>query len=105
MSNDTVKKEFPDQKQRLAVCFGQWRGEALHPDFQRILGTFLSHFGLEGFNKFVDFVRLFSQNKPTQPPHGQNLCSQRLSVFASISLTNVKLRSYLLCGFGCVVVL
>jgi len=25
MSNDTMKSEFPDQKQRLAVCFSQWR--------------------------------------------------------------------------------
>ena len=25
MGNDTVKKDFPDQKQRSAVCFSQWR--------------------------------------------------------------------------------
>jgi len=25
MSNPTMKKEFPEQKQRLAVCFSQWR--------------------------------------------------------------------------------
>lgn len=25
MSNKTMKKEFPDNKQRVAVCFGSWR--------------------------------------------------------------------------------
>lgn len=25
MSNDTMKEEFPDNKQRLAVCFSQWK--------------------------------------------------------------------------------
>ena len=25
MSNDTMQKEFSDQKQRLAVCYSQWR--------------------------------------------------------------------------------
>lgn len=27
MSNKTMKKEFPDQKQRTAVCYDQWRKE------------------------------------------------------------------------------
>lgn len=25
MSNDRMKSEFPDPKQRVAVCFSQWR--------------------------------------------------------------------------------
>jgi len=25
MSNDTMKSEFPDTKQRVAVCYSQWR--------------------------------------------------------------------------------
>lgn len=25
MSNETMKKEYPKQKQRLAVCYSQWR--------------------------------------------------------------------------------
>ena len=25
MSNETMKKEYPDQKQRSAVCYTQWK--------------------------------------------------------------------------------
>lgn len=25
MSNGTMKKEYPDNKQRVAICFGSWR--------------------------------------------------------------------------------
>ena len=34
MGNENMKKEFPDQKQRNAVCFSQWRkgGESVKRD-------------------------------------------------------------------------
>lgn len=25
MSDDVIKQEFPDQKQRVAVCYSQWK--------------------------------------------------------------------------------
>lgn len=54
-----LKNEDPDRSdaQAAAICYSQWRGETIHPDFQRILVTFISHFrdgtGLERFSQFI----------------------------------------------------
>jgi hypothetical protein len=47
-----------DQKQAVAMCFSQWRRESMHADFERILKTFLSHYGESGLNKFEAFIQL-----------------------------------------------
>lgn len=38
MSNDVMQKEFPDQKQRSAVCFSQWRKNGKEFIFSKIKG-------------------------------------------------------------------
>ena len=55
----TLKNEDPSlsDEQAAAICYSKQRGEMIHPDFQRILVTFMSHFkdgtGLNRFNAFI----------------------------------------------------
>jgi hypothetical protein len=60
----TVMQENPetDQKQAAAVCYSKFRNEAVHPDFQRIIGLFLKRYGKEGVAKFAEFVQKNSLN-------------------------------------------
>jgi hypothetical protein len=46
-----------DQKQAAAICYSKFRNEAVHPDFQRIIGLFLKRYGKEGISKFAEFVQ------------------------------------------------
>jgi len=55
----SLKHEDPSRsdEQAAAICYSQWRGEAMHPDFQRILVTFTHHYtdgtALERFHAFI----------------------------------------------------
>ena len=50
-----------DPKQTQAICYAQWRRkEQMHPDFTRILATFIKQYGEEGQAKFNNFVALNS---------------------------------------------
>ena len=51
-----------DNKQAAAICYSKFRGESVHPDFQRIIGLFLKRYGSEGINKFAEFVLKNSLN-------------------------------------------
>ena len=54
-----LKHEDPSlsNEQAAAICYSKQRGEAMHPDFQRILLTFMDYFkdgtALEQFNTFI----------------------------------------------------
>lgn len=49
-------KNRPNE-QLVAICFSQWREESIHPDFARILTTFLNWFkDGTGYQRFSDFV-------------------------------------------------
>ena len=54
-----LMKEEPDrdQKQAVAICYSQWRGESIHSDFQRILKLFVKRYGFDGVLKFESFLK------------------------------------------------
>ncbi len=59
-----------DPKQIQAICYSTFRRkETLHPDFERIFLTFVSHYGESGINKFEAFVKLnmLKVDKPYTP--------------------------------------
>ena len=49
-------QKYP-QEQRAAICYSIWRGEAVHPDFQRIISLFFNRYGIdEAIKKFSKFI-------------------------------------------------
>ena len=60
MAYPDLQKHEP--KQRAAICYSIWRGECMHPDFERILSKFLKRYGTTGKDKFVNFVKKNSLN-------------------------------------------
>jgi len=56
----TLTRSDPERPrdQIIAICFSQWRREDIHPDFIRILQTFLKHFrDGSGVNRFIKFIK------------------------------------------------
>jgi hypothetical protein len=46
-----------DQKQAAAVCYSMYRGEALHPTFERIISLFFKRYKIEeAIRKFSEFI-------------------------------------------------
>ena len=46
-----------DQKQAVAICYSMFRNEAMHPDFQRIIGLFFKRYPVkEALEKFTKFI-------------------------------------------------
>ena len=46
-----------DQKQAAAICYSMFRNEAMHPDFQRIIGLFFKRYPVkEALEKFTKFI-------------------------------------------------
>jgi len=52
-----------EPKQRAAICYSKFRGEAVHPDFQRIISLFFKRYRVdEAIEKFGKFVMRNSLN-------------------------------------------
>jgi hypothetical protein len=52
-----------EPKQRAAICYSKFRGEAVHPDFQRIINLFFKRYRVdEAIEKFGKFVMRNSLN-------------------------------------------
>jgi len=61
MSYPDMQKHEP--KQRAAICYSKFRGEAVHPDFQRIINLFFKRYRVdEAIEKFGKFVMRNSLN-------------------------------------------
>jgi hypothetical protein len=61
MSYPDMQKYEP--KQRAAICYSKFRGEAVHPDFQRIINLFFKRYKVdEAIEKFGKFVMRNSLN-------------------------------------------
>jgi hypothetical protein len=49
-------QKYP-QEQRAAICYSYWRGEKLHPTFERIIGLFFKRYKVaEATQKFSSFI-------------------------------------------------
>ena len=46
MGSDVMKREFPDQKQRAAVCYRQWRKKSKSDEYE--IGDTVIHDGMIG---------------------------------------------------------
>jgi hypothetical protein len=61
MKYGDMQKHEP--KQRAAICYSKFRGEAVHPDFQRIINLFFKRYRVdEAIEKFGKFVMRNSLN-------------------------------------------
>ena len=59
MSNEVMKKEYPDQKQRAAVCYSQWRRKNKSDDLLDII---------KGIQDDIIEIKTIIENKVVTPP-------------------------------------
>jgi len=59
MSNETMKKEYPDNKQRLAICYSQWRSKNKSDELIEII---------KGIQDDIIEIKTIIENKVVTPP-------------------------------------